>query len=184
MSSRQVLAETAVQLPASSGAANIMPGLSNLGEKGHPSHPQRHQQPTAASDAPHHAATMQEAAGHLVAAPPPPPEVPATATVAEAEATAEALSVVRMIQKATGWFVGLGTAAYVLFYQWVIEPAPPGSLPVRWFSQMASGPLRPLLLNFFANASDFTRRLTSVRANGEALSFLTLSPVMWLFCSM
>ena len=30
-----------------------------------------------------------------------------------------------------------------------------------------SGPLRPLLLSFFANASDFTRRLTSVRANGK-----------------
>ena len=32
---------------------------------------------------------------------------------------------------------------------------------------MAAGPLRPAMLGFYAAASDFTRRLTSVRANSK-----------------
>lgn len=35
--------------------------------------------------------------------------------------------------------VGLGTAAFVLFYEWVVDPAPPGSWPVRLFEYLANG---------------------------------------------
>lgn len=49
----------------------------------------------------------------------------------------------------------------------MVEPAPPGSAPVRLFAAAAQGVLRPAMLGFYAAASDFTRRLTSVRANAK-----------------
>ncbi|MEW5300241.1 MAG: hypothetical protein WDW36_003183 [Sanguina aurantia] len=70
-------------------------------------------------------------------------------------------------QRIAGYIVGLGTAAFLIFYQSLIEPAPPGSLRVRCFAAAAQGFLRPAMLSFFAAASDFTRRLTSVRANSK-----------------
>jgi len=79
----------------------------------------------------------------------------------------DAVLVVRMAQRLVGWVIGLGTAAFLIFYQAVVEPAAPGSWPTRWFTRLAGGPLRPLMLAFFANASDFTRRLVSVKANGK-----------------
>jgi len=73
----------------------------------------------------------------------------------------------RAAQHVAGWVVGLGTAAFLIFYQWVVEPAAPGSLPVRAFTAAAQGPLRSAMLGFYAAASDFTRRLVSVRANAK-----------------
>lgn len=34
-------------------------------------------------------------------------------------------------QKLAGWLTGFGTTAFLVFYQWVVESAPPGSLRVR-----------------------------------------------------
>jgi hypothetical protein len=39
---------------------------------------------------------------------------------------------------------GVGTAAFLIFYQWVVEPAPPGSLPVRTFAWAAQVGCLPL----------------------------------------
>ena len=56
-----------------------------------------------------------------------PAVVPRAATAALARASSnDAMWVVRSAQKVAGWAIGLGTAAYLLFYQWVIEPAAPG----------------------------------------------------------
>ncbi len=112
----------------------------------------------------------------------------------------------RVGQKVAGWLVGLGTAAFVLAYQWLVDPAPPGSTAVKVFAALANGarlallclgkggrvwwlrvdgraarreralcpslplragPLRGMMLGFYSGASDFTRRLTSVRANAK-----------------
>ena len=43
--------------------------------------------------------------------------------------------IVRWAQKAMGGLAGLGTAAFLIFYQWVIEPAPPNSLRTRAFAK-------------------------------------------------
>lgn len=142
---------------------------------------------------------------------------------------------IRWAQKVAGALVGLGTAAFLLLYQWVIEPAPYHSLRTRAFvgltqvrergAQAAAagqalaarclaalpccaaglisctytlphvplcrhlvnpliqntlqpsrqthtgsspqGVLRGAMLGFYSSASDFTRRLTSVSANGK-----------------
>eukprot|EP00775_Hariotina_reticulata_P012148 gene12148-12286_t len=74
---------------------------------------------------------------------------------------------IRWAQKAAGALVGLATAAFLLFYQWVVEPAPSTSLRVKAFAALAQGVLRGAMLMFFASASDFTRRLTSVEANAK-----------------
>lgn len=42
-------------------------------------------------------------------------------------------------QRIAGYIVGLGTAAFLIFYQSLIEPAPPGSLRVRCFAAAAQG---------------------------------------------
>lgn len=46
---------------------------------------------------------------------------------------------VRVAQKIAGVFVGLSSAAFVVFYQWVVEPAAPGSFAVRMFAKAANG---------------------------------------------
>lgn len=74
---------------------------------------------------------------------------------------------IRWAQKAAGALVGLGTAAFLLFYQWVIEPAAPNSLRVKAWARLTNSLLRGAMLTFFASASDFTRRLTSVEANAK-----------------
>ncbi|WIA40450.1 hypothetical protein OEZ86_013807 [Tetradesmus obliquus] len=74
---------------------------------------------------------------------------------------------IRWAQKAAGALVGLATAGFLLFYQWVVEPAPPNSLRVKAFAALTQGVLRGAMLTFFASASDFTRRLTSVEANAK-----------------
>ncbi|EFJ39616.1 hypothetical protein VOLCADRAFT_100756, partial [Volvox carteri f. nagariensis] len=81
--------------------------------------------------------------------------------------SAIAIWLARASQKVAGWLMGLATAGFLIFYQWVVEPAPPNSLAVRAFAAAAKGFLRPAMLSFYATASDFTRRLTSVRANGK-----------------
>jgi hypothetical protein len=48
--------------------------------------------------------------------------------------TEQQIFIVRWAQKALGGLVGLGTAAFLIFYQWVIEPAPPKSLRTKAFA--------------------------------------------------
>lgn len=43
---------------------------------------------------------------------------------------------IRWAQKVAGALVGVATAAFLLFYQWVVEPAPPNSLRVRAFAAL------------------------------------------------
>eukprot|EP00210_Caulerpa_lentillifera_P006619 g6324.t1 len=49
----------------------------------------------------------------------------------------------------------------------VMDKAPPGSASVRLFTYLANGPFRKPMLNFYAMGGDFSRRLTSVKANGK-----------------
>eukprot|EP00887_Chlorella_sp_A99_P005608 scaffold1.g5608.t1 len=63
--------------------------------------------------------------------------------------------------------VGAFQALVVLFYQWVVDPADYGTWPVRLFAYLANGPLRGPMLQFFADSTNFTRRLTDVRANAK-----------------
>ncbi len=51
----------------------------------------------------------------------------------------DVLLIARLGQKLAGWLVGLGTAAFLIFYQWVVEPAAPGSAPTRFFEAIANG---------------------------------------------
>jgi raffinose synthase len=45
---------------------------------------------------------------------------------------------IRWAQKAAGALAGIATAAFLLFYQWVIEPAAPNSLRVRAFAALTN----------------------------------------------
>ena len=71
------------------------------------------------------------------------------------------------LQRAVGASLGGAEAAGAKLYAAVVEPAPADSWQVRAFAAAARGPLRPVLLEFYAAASDFTRRLTDVRANAK-----------------
>ncbi|KAK9820373.1 hypothetical protein WJX72_009606 [[Myrmecia] bisecta] len=72
-----------------------------------------------------------------------------------------------LMQRVVGGLVGLLEALLLKFYQYVVDPAPPGSWPVALFTWIATGPLRSLLLDFYAASGDFTRRLTSIKANSK-----------------
>lgn len=45
-------------------------------------------------------------------------------------------------QRFVGLFVGLLNAGLVRIYQYVVDPAPPDSLPNKLFTLLAAGPLR------------------------------------------
>ncbi|KAG2488978.1 hypothetical protein HYH03_012419 [Edaphochlamys debaryana] len=125
------------------------------------------QRSAAAPTAP--TATAEEGRAALTA-PIPAPLPPASASAApdaSAQKAAQALWLARASQRVAGWLMGIATAGFLIFYQWVVEPAPPNSVAVRAFAAAAKGFLRPAMLSFFATASDFTRRLVSVRANGK-----------------
>jgi raffinose synthase len=72
-----------------------------------------------------------------------------------------------LIQYGWGLVAGTFQALVILFYQWVVDPAADGTWPVRFFTYLAEGPLRAQLLQFYADQTNFTRRLTSVRANAK-----------------
>ncbi|GLC45302.1 hypothetical protein PLESTB_000307100 [Pleodorina starrii] len=131
--------------------------------------------PTAAGETSGVGISIADAVARAAAAePPPPPPLPPPPAAAAAEvvvggaaSSAIAIWLARASQKVAGWVMGIATAGFLIFYQWVVEPAPPNSLAVRAFAAAAKGFLRPAMLSFYATASDFTRRLTSVRANGK-----------------
>ena len=70
-------------------------------------------------------------------------------------------------QYVAGLVVGVFQAMIILFYQWVVDPAADGAWPVRFFSFLASGPLRDPMLQFYADQTNFTRRLVDIRANSK-----------------
>jgi hypothetical protein len=76
-------------------------------------------------------------------------------------------AVASIFQYVVGLIVGAFQALVVLFYQWVVDPAEHGTWPVRFFTYMATGPLKGAMLQFFADSTNFTRRLTDVRANAK-----------------
>jgi len=75
-----------------------------------------------------------------------------------------------IIDTALGFALGIGEAAFLRLYQHVIEPSPPGSLPVRLFTWAANKPLRMMMLQFFCASGDFTRRLVDYTANSKFAS--------------
>lgn len=72
-----------------------------------------------------------------------------------------------LLQYVSGLVVGAFQAIIIVFYQWVVDPAPDGTWPVKFFAYMAQGPLRGPMLQFYADQTNFTRRLTDVRANSK-----------------
>ncbi|GMH43621.1 hypothetical protein BSKO_11543 [Bryopsis sp. KO-2023] len=79
----------------------------------------------------------------------------------------------------TGWMWGLVEGFLVLLYQRMVDKAPPGSARVRLFTALAKGPLRNLMLHFYATAGDFSRRLVDVKANGKFSSPFAGSSLAW-----
>lgn len=74
---------------------------------------------------------------------------------------------VAIFQRAAGLGMGFLEVFLLKFYQWIVDTAPAESWPVRLFTYLATGPFKEMLLEFYAASGDFTRRLTSVRANGK-----------------
>ena len=72
-----------------------------------------------------------------------------------------------LAQRGVGLALGLFEALVAKVYQYIIDPAPPGSWPVRAFEAAVTGPLKPAMLEFFAASGDFTRRVTAIPANSK-----------------
>ncbi|KAJ9514762.1 hypothetical protein QJQ45_028547 [Haematococcus lacustris] len=196
----QVLADTAARLSPGTSAGTSMPSLAGLGSAALPppsaSHPAApspaaHPSPAAGAALPSSPAGAAAGSGQQQGQGQGLEQSGAASQAAVAGAEvggaaggkAEALLFARLGQKVAGWLVGLGTAAFLIAYQWVVEPSAGGSAAVRGFAALAQGVLRPAMLGFYAvvarfasgsavlvrsaGASDFTRRLISVRANAK-----------------
>eukprot|EP00803_Ostreobium_quekettii_P005322 evm.model.scf_2114.1 EVM.evm.TU.scf_2114.1 scf_2114:2316-14243(+) len=83
------------------------------------------------------------------------------------EVDEDVIAAVGLVQRIVGWIIGLTHAFLFLLYELIIDPAPPGSLRVQAFTALAHGPLKNTLLQFYAAAGDFSRRLISIKANGK-----------------
>ena len=66
-----------------------------------------------------------------------------------------------------GLIVGAFQALVLIFYQWIVDPADDGTWPVRFFAYLTGGPLRVPMLEFYADQTNFTRRLVGVKANSK-----------------
>uniref|UniRef100_A0A1D2A580 galactinol--sucrose galactosyltransferase n=1 Tax=Auxenochlorella protothecoides TaxID=3075 RepID=A0A1D2A580_AUXPR len=66
-----------------------------------------------------------------------------------------------------GRITGFFSFLLIMFYQNVVDPAPTGSWPARLWTWAALRSLREPLVQFMADSTNFTRRLTSVRANSK-----------------
>lgn len=71
------------------------------------------------------------------------------------------------LQRAFGTVVKMVSSACLWAYECLVQRAPPGSARVRAFTYLANGPLRSFMLNFYATEGAFSRRLTSIKANGK-----------------
>lgn len=72
-----------------------------------------------------------------------------------------------VIQYVAGLIMGAFQAVFILFYQWVVDPAADGTWPVKFFTYLVTGPLRNPMLQFYADQTNFTRRLVDIRANSK-----------------
>lgn len=70
-------------------------------------------------------------------------------------------------QYVAGLLMGALQALFLIFYQWVVDPASYGTWPVSFFSYLTSGPLRAPMLQFYADQTNFTRRLVDIKANSK-----------------
>lgn len=142
--SGSVLAPAARVIQSGTSAGNVMPTLAGVGPSPHhTTHPHVQEDARASAD------------------------IDSSKFLQNPIVKEDAIFLVRAAQQLAGWVMGLGTAAFLIFYQWVIEPAAHDSLAVKSFARAAQTFLKPSMLSFYASASDFTRRLTSVRANGK-----------------
>lgn len=166
----EVLSETAKRMPESSTAGTVMRPLASMGPAPH--HPQHtHSSMSSASSVsimsqdPANAGSgstyNSDQPGNMAPSGPTAPLLPQT------DQEKQVFWLVKLGQKLAGLAIGAGTAVFLIVYQWVVEPSPPNSLANRFFAYLARGVLRHGMLSFYAAASDFTRRLISVRANGK-----------------
>lgn len=168
--SARLLAQAAKRMDIDQEIANVMPTVANVGEAPHHHHRDHHggaEGPGAAQAAlaaAEEAARQQEEEARDTAGMALLPKLEAPRVTVSPRQT---FILVRWAQKVAGALVGLGTATFLLLYQWVVEPAPYHSLRTRAFIALTQGILRGAMLSFYASASDFTRRLTSVSANGK-----------------
>ena len=72
-----------------------------------------------------------------------------------------------VVQYVTGLIMGAFQAVFIIFYQWVVDPAADDTWPVKFFTYLVTGPLRNPMLQFYADQTNFTRRLVDVRANSK-----------------
>jgi hypothetical protein len=72
-----------------------------------------------------------------------------------------------VIQYVAGLVMGAFQAVFIIFYQWVVDPAADDTWPVKFFTFLVTGPLRNPMLQFYADQTNFTRRLVDIRANSK-----------------
>ncbi|CAL8470414.1 g9956 [Coccomyxa elongata] len=72
-----------------------------------------------------------------------------------------------VVNRVGGLAFGLLELLFVKFYQYIVDPAPADSWPFRLFLWLATGPFKQSMLEFYATSGDFTRRLTSIKANSK-----------------
>jgi raffinose synthase len=71
------------------------------------------------------------------------------------------------IDTVLGFVMGKLQTLFVYYYENIVDPAPHGSWMYRIFEKLAHGPLRHPILDFIADQTNFSRRITDVRANSK-----------------
>ena len=71
------------------------------------------------------------------------------------------------IDTVLGFLMGKIQTLFVYYYDNVVDPASHGSWMYHLFAKLAHGPLRHLILDFIADQTNFSRRLTNVQANSK-----------------
>ena len=71
------------------------------------------------------------------------------------------------IDTVLGFLMGKLQTLFVYYYDNVVDPASHGSWTYHLFAKLAHGPLRHLILDFIADQTNFSRRITNVQANSK-----------------
>jgi hypothetical protein len=130
-----------------------MPTLGGIGPVPHHPHEVRSSDGTTSPAAANTGADAQQGAAAGTAQLQQRRDARAVAVASKAKAE-EAVGVMTWAaQQVAGWMMGIGTAAVLLFYQLVVDPAPPNSLPVRLFTSAARGERTSLLPRAAAGGS-------------------------------
>ncbi|KAI8103223.1 hypothetical protein M9435_004565 [Picochlorum sp. BPE23] len=72
-----------------------------------------------------------------------------------------------VLDSAAGYLMGLLQVVFVSLYEIFVDPAANGSWAFKLFSKLSHGPLRGPLLDFIADQTNFSRRLTNIQANAK-----------------